>query len=260
MSQAGIVVKQVSTGGAISSSSGEKKRKKKYWCWESWGRKEKRLSSAKFHQKGFFPIWPTDLQHNPAQLDRGVEGEEEKGQKKNKSHKKTQASCTSQQTVFKLVQKTENNSIKISQMTPSSILNGTLLISNKITIDWAEQLERFRLVLRDHFCRGVFFFRFRLKKQQHLQKDVDVKWARGWEKHQMKHEKEQTRQCVKYHRSLIWVLFLCLLNQNSNTLTWTRWMCSHPPSVCVFTSHHFNRQMAEEQKLQTDSEGNTSPR
>lgn len=83
-----------------------------------------------------FPIWPTDLQHNPAQLDRGVEGEEEeKGQKKKKSHKKTQASCTSQQTVFKLVQKTENNSIKISQMTPSSILNGTLLISNKITID-----------------------------------------------------------------------------------------------------------------------------
>lgn len=136
--------------------------------------------------------------------------------KKKKSHKKTQASCTSQQTVFKLVQKTENNSIKISQMTPSSILNGTLLISNKITIDWAKQLERFRLVLRDHFCRGVFFFRFRLKKQQHLQKDVDVKWARGWEKH----EKEQTRQCVKYHRSLIWVLFLCLLNQNSkNSVT-----------------------------------------
>lgn len=99
------------------------------------GEEGKKIILCKIPSERFFPIWPTDLQHNPAQLDRGVEGEEEeKGQKK-KSHKKTQASCTSQQTVFKLVQKTENNSIKISQMTPSSILNGTLLISNKITID-----------------------------------------------------------------------------------------------------------------------------
>lgn len=98
------------------------------------GKKKKRDYPLQNSIRKVFPIWPTDLQHNPAQLDRGVEGEEE-GRKKKKSHEKTQASCTSQQTVFKLVQKTENNSIKISQMTPSSILNGTLLISNKITID-----------------------------------------------------------------------------------------------------------------------------
>lgn len=182
------------------------------------GEEGKKIILCKIPSERFFPHladWPA-TQPGTAWQRGGGRRRRKKTTTKKKSHKKTQASCTSQQTVFKLVQKTENNSIKISQMTPSSILNGTLLISNKITIDWAKQLERFRLVLRDHFCRGVFFFRFRLKKQQHLQKDVDVKWARGWEKH----EKEQTRQCVKYHRSLIWVLFLCLLNQNSkNSVT-----------------------------------------
>lgn len=218
MSQAGIVVKQVSTGGAISSSSGEKREEKKNTDVGSLGggrKKDYPLQNSIRKVFSHLADWPA-TQPGTAWQRGGGRRRRKRTTKKKKSHKKTQASCTSQQTVFKLVQKTENNSIKISQMTPSSILNGTLLISNKITIDWAKQLERFRLVLRDHFCRGVFFFRFRLKKQQHLQKDVDVKWARGWEKH----EKEQTRQCVKYHRSLIWVLFLCLLNQNSkNSVT-----------------------------------------
>lgn len=216
MSQAGIVVKQVSTGGAISSSSGEKKKNTDVGSLGGGRKKDYPLQNS--IRKVFSPFGWLTCNTTRHSLTEGWRAKKKKkdNNKKKKSHKKTQASCTSQQTVFKLVQKTENNSIKISQMTPSSILNGTLLISNKITIDWAKQLERFRLVLRDHFCRGVFFFRFRLKKQQHLQKDVDVKWARGWEKH----EKEQTRQCVKYHRSLIWVLFLCLLNQNSkNSVT-----------------------------------------
>lgn len=215
MSQAGIVVKQVSTGGAISSSSREKKKNTDVGSLGGGRKKDYPLQNS--IRKVFSPFgWLTCNTTRHSLTEGWRAKKKKKDNNKKKSHKKTQASCTSQQTVFKLVQKTENNSIKISQMTPSSILNGTLLISNKITIDWAKQLERFRLVLRDHFCRGVFFFRFRLKKQQHLQKDVDVKWARGWEKH----EKEQTRQCVKYHRSLIWVLFLCLLNQNSkNSVT-----------------------------------------
>lgn len=50
------------------------------------GEEGKRLSSAKFHQKGFFPIWLTDLQHNPAQLDRGVEGEEEEKRQQQKKN------------------------------------------------------------------------------------------------------------------------------------------------------------------------------
>lgn len=218
MSQAGIVVKQVSTGGAISSSSGEKKKKKNTDVGSLGGGRKKDYPLQNSIRKVFSPFgWLTcnTTRHSLTEGWRAKKKKKDNNKKKNPTRRHKHLVHLSKP-FLKLVQKTENNSIKISQMTPSSILNGTLLISNKITIDWAKQLERFRLVLRDHFCRGVFFFRFRLKKQQHLQKDVDVKWARGWEKH----EKEQTRQCVKYHRSLIWVLFLCLLNQNSkNSVT-----------------------------------------
>lgn len=85
MSQAGIVVKQVSTGGAISSSSGEKREEKKILMLGVLGEEGKKIILCKIPSERFFPIWPTDLQHNPAQLDRGVEGEEEeKGQQKKK--------------------------------------------------------------------------------------------------------------------------------------------------------------------------------
>lgn len=97
-------------------------------------KKKKEIILCKIPSERFFPFGRLTCNTTRHSLTEGWRAKK-KDEKKKKSHEKTQASCTSQQTVFKLVQKTENNSIKISQMTPSSILNGTLLISNKITID-----------------------------------------------------------------------------------------------------------------------------
>lgn len=82
MSQAGIVVKQVSTGGAISSSSGEKKKNTDVGSLGGGRKKDYPLQNS--IRKVFSPIWLTDLQHNPAQLDRGVEGEEEEKRQQQK--------------------------------------------------------------------------------------------------------------------------------------------------------------------------------
>lgn len=53
MSQAGIVVKQVSTGGAISSSSGEKK--KKILMLGVLGEEGKKIILCKIPSERFFP-------------------------------------------------------------------------------------------------------------------------------------------------------------------------------------------------------------
>lgn len=135
MSQAGIVVKQVSTGGAISSSSGEK-REKNTDVGSLGGGRKKDYPLQNSIRKVFFPFGRLTCNTTRHSLTEGWRAKKKKkDNNKKKNPTRRQASCTSQQTVFKLVQKTENNSIKISQMTPSSILNGTLLISNKITID-----------------------------------------------------------------------------------------------------------------------------
>lgn len=56
MSQAGIVVKQVSTGGAISSSSGEKqKRGKKILMLGVLGEEGKKIILCKIPSERFFP-------------------------------------------------------------------------------------------------------------------------------------------------------------------------------------------------------------
>lgn len=215
MSQAGIVVKQVSTGGAISSSSGEKK---KILMLGVLGEEGKKIILCKIPSERFFPHladWPATQPGTAWQRGGGRRRRKKTTTKKNPTRRHKHLVHLSKP-FLNLSKKRRTIQSRSLRWLPLLFWTGPYWFRIKSQIDWAKQLERFRLVLRDHFCRGVFFFRFRLKKQQHLQKDVDVKWARGWEKH----EKEQTRQCVKYHRSLIWVLFLCLLNQNSkNSVT-----------------------------------------
>lgn len=56
----------------------------------------------------------------------------------------------------------------------------------------SRSLGTFRPMVDDHLCLCVFFFRFRLKKQQHLQTDTGIKSICSWEKPQVKQKKEQT--------------------------------------------------------------------
>lgn len=54
------------------------------------------------------------------------------------------------------------------------LLKGAVVdFGKKITINGAGHSEP---LADHHLCLGVFFFRFRLKKQQHLQGDAEVSW------------------------------------------------------------------------------------
>lgn len=131
--------------------------------------------------------WPAKQSHRSRK--KGEKMTKRKTYKKD-SHHKTWASCTSQQTIFNgSLQRTFQSR---SLLSPSFTLNGTLLIS-EITINWAGHLERFKPVVDDHLCLGVFFFRFRLKKQQHLQTETDIKPTCRWEKRLQMKQKERTK-------------------------------------------------------------------
>ncbi len=136
-----------------------------------------------------FPVWTTGLQNIPTHLGGGKKKEKKKNEKGLPS-KDTSVLYIS---TNRFLVPPEDNSIKIFQLSPSFILNWTLLIS-EITINWAGHLERFRPVVEDHLCLGVFFFRFRLKKQQHLQTETDIKLVCRWERLQMKQKKEEKKK------------------------------------------------------------------
>lgn len=102
------------------------------------------------------------------------------GETKNKkdSHQKRQkASCTSQQIIF------------LTGPSSREQFNQDLSVVSLVHSGWdfywflksqSTEPERFRPVVDDHLCLGVFFFRFRLKKQQHLWTEVDIKPTCGW--------------------------------------------------------------------------------
>lgn len=59
---------------------------------------------------------------------------------------------------------------------------------------------------KDHLCLGVFFFRFRLKKQQHLRTEEDIKpRRRWWSKGKNKHE--QTAYISMLNITRAWFVF-----------------------------------------------------
>lgn len=151
--------------------------------------KKKKWSSAQFQQNGLsFGRLACNIISKHL-----VEGQKKKKEEnlRKDSHQKTQASCTSQQTIFNWsLQKTIQS--RSFSCLPLSFWTGPYWFW-VITINWAGHLERFRPVVDDHLCLGVFFFRFRLKKQQHLQTETDIEPICRWWRLQMKQKKEQTR-------------------------------------------------------------------
>lgn len=127
-------------------------------------KKRKRLSAAKFQQQGFsFGLACNIISKHL----RG--GKKQEKLKKNKGlPSKHKASCTSQHH-FKLVPP-ENNPVQISRSSASFCSEGDLIDFGNHN-QWGRTL---RAGVDDHLCLGVFFFRFRLKKQQHLQRETDM--------------------------------------------------------------------------------------
>ena len=196
------------TGRPVSSSAkpqniNKEKNEEKNTNAASWGGKKTEDYPQRSNER--FPWWPTGLQNIPTHLGGGEQKLKNKKKFKNRTPIKTQASCTFQTILNWSLRRTTQS--RSSSRLPLSFGTGPCLIS-EITINWAGHLECFRPVADDHLCLCVFFFRFRLKKQQHLGTETDVQWTRTWGRCQMKLKKEKRKrtasnQCVKNPKSRV---------------------------------------------------------
>lgn len=110
----------------------------------------------------------TGLQNIPKNI--GTDGEGRSFKKQKEKRKRLPSKDTSQHRVhLNNLVLPENYSIRIFRSSPSLFFpTRTELISEITNNRLSRTLGAFQASGGDHLCLGVFFFRFRLKKQQHL--------------------------------------------------------------------------------------------